>query len=363
MSKPKEIKVEGKKYFAWPYEEQTQIKHKVLESYLKIWIAKLGKFKNTIFFDCHGGCGAYLEENGQLSFGSSIRIKNIASEINKNRKTKTGVYYCEIESKYYRNYLEVIKDNGSPKILTYNKSFEDVIKDVNIKKYYNNYPTLFFVDPFGYNFKISELSPMMKGYGNEIIINFMFDFINRFLSIDNLEKRYNDFFGTNEWQLAKNMKEQEREEFLIGIFKNKIKEITGAKFVFAYRLCFPNKNQTYYYLVHATNHIDGITFMKTAFASVNNGRVQYLGKKNNDFTFWDLDYFKATEIYESNLKELSEKELTFEKLWYQIVENTAYTSKDLSQALIELESLKKVSITRVSSKRGSYKEKDIIKIL
>lgn len=36
MSKPKEIQISGKNYYAWKYEEQTKVKHKVLGSYAKI---------------------------------------------------------------------------------------------------------------------------------------------------------------------------------------------------------------------------------------------------------------------------------------------------------------------------------------
>lgn len=363
MSKPKEIKIEGKTYFAWQHEEQTQIKHKVLESYAKIWISKLGYKQNTLFFDCHGGCGAYINENGNVSYGSSIIVKKIADEINKNRGTKTGIYYCEVIKKNYKNFLDVVKDCGNPKIVAYNKGFEDVIKDSTVLKYYNKYPTLFLVDPFGYNFSIDNLSSLMNGRGNEIILNFMFDFINRFLSIPSLKNTYTNFFGSDRWKDALAMKDQEREDFLVGLFREKMKEITKAKYVFPYRLCYPNKDQTYYYLFHATNHIDGITLMKDAFAGVNNGRVQYLGKKNKDISFWDLSSFKSEDIYNSCLIKYKGKKISFEELWCKIVEDIAYTSKDLSQALVELERLGKVNVTRVSSARGRYKGRDTIEIL
>ncbi len=363
MSKPKEIHIEGKKYFAWPYEEQTQVKHKVLESYAKIWISKLGYKQNTLFFDCHGGCGAYISEDGNLSYGSSIIVKNIADEISKKRNTKTGIYYCELLKKNYENFLDVVNDCGNPRIVSYNKPFEDVIADTTVSKYYNKYPTLFLVDPFGYKFCIDNLSLLMKGHGNEIILNFMFDFINRFLSNASLETTYNNFFGSDKWKEALSMKEKEREDFLVKIFREKMKEITKAKYVFPYRLCYPDKDQTYYYLFHATNHIDGITLMKEAFAGVNNGRVQYLGKYNKEISFWDLSCFKSEEIFSLCLIKYKGKRISFGKLWSEVVEDIAYTSKDLSQALVELEQVGKVKVTRVSSVRGRYKESDIIEIL
>lgn len=363
MSKPKETAVNNKTYFAWPYEEQTQVKHKVLCAYSRIWIAKLGCRSNTLFFDCHGGCGAYIKEDGSVYYGSSILVKKIGHEVNKNRQYKTGVYYCEMEKNYYDNFLQVVDDVGNLRIASCNDKFEKIINKPSVKKNYTKFPTLFLVDPFGYNFAITSLSELMKSFGNEIIVNFMFDFINRFISKPELEESLNRFFGTDKWKKAINLYGQQRETFLVDVFRNRLKEITGAKYVFPYRLCYPNKDQTYYYLIHATNHIDGITLMKSAFASINNGRVQYLGKNNNVITLFDLSSFKATDIYTSFLKKHKDESIKFKDFWTEIVEDTAYTIKDLSEAIKELEKDSKISVTRVSSKRGSYRDSDIIYVL
>ena len=56
--KPSEVMISDKDYFAWSYEEQTQIKHRVIEAYAKVYMSKLGARSNTLFVDCHGGCGA-----------------------------------------------------------------------------------------------------------------------------------------------------------------------------------------------------------------------------------------------------------------------------------------------------------------
>ena len=151
----------------------------------------------------------------------------------------------------------------------------------------------------GTNPKKPVIYPQRCAYGyifSSLLGFILKNFITRFISKSELKDSFNRFFGTNEWEKAIGLTGRERETFLVNIFKNKIKDVTGAKFVFPYRLCYPDKDQTYYYLIHATNHIDGITLMKEAFASVNNGRVQYLGKHNNDISLLDLDCFKADEI-------------------------------------------------------------------
>lgn len=137
MSKPKEIQIPGKNYYAWGYEEQTKVKHKVLGSYAKIWISKLGYKSNTIFFDCHGGCGAYIDDKSDISYGSSILVKQIADDLSKKRSTKTGVYYCEKDKNTYDNFINIKNELGNMKINTYNDSFENVISKPDVSKYYN----------------------------------------------------------------------------------------------------------------------------------------------------------------------------------------------------------------------------------
>lgn len=359
--KPKEISVVGKDYFAWPYEEQTQIKHKVLKEYAYIWISKLGKYYDIIFFDCHGGCGAYIDAEGTVFYGSSFLIREKADEIctKFGRTKKVGIYVCEKDTNNYNNFCKVVKDRGV-RFKTFNEDFNNALDKRVVKQYYTSCPTLFFVDPFGYDLKMDNLGKMMGNVKNEIIINFMFDFINRFISEQRKDAHRDAFFGTHEWIGAADLSGKAREEFLINIYKNQLKKTTGAKFVYAYRLCYPDRDQTYYYLIHATNHIDGITYMKSSFARVNNGRVEYLGKKQNAISFFDLDYFKSTEFASYLLEIYHNRKMTVRSLWEQIVEDVAFTIKDLSNTLTQMVKDKMISVERVSSQRGGYKEEDII---
>lgn len=361
--KPENIAIEGKDYFGWEYEEQTKIKHRVLGSYSKIWISKLGKYYDTMFFDCHAGCGVYVDPiSKEISYGSSFIVEDVADKLNKSRSHKNYICACEIDKSSYENYKKVMADIGKNTISIKNQDFHIVLDDSKVKHYFSSHPTLFFVDPFGYTMKMTAIEKMMVNNKNEVFINFMFDYLNRFLAVSD-ETLLDDFFGSHDWVNANNLSGISREEFLIDLYRNQVKKATGARYVFPYKISYPDRDKTYYYLVHATNHIDGITHMKDAFASVNNGRVQYLGKNNNTISFFDFSFLKADEIYKSCLMPLKGQSITFTELWESIVEATAYTSKDLSEALTELVCSGKVEITRVTSKRCSYKEKDIIKVI
>ena len=178
--------------------------------------------------------------------------------------------------------------------------------------------------------------------------------------MDAIDRQRDAYFGCHDWTQALTLTGNEREEFLVDLYKRKLKEATGAKFVFAYRLCHPDKKQTYYYLVHATNNIDGITNMKDSFAQINNGRMEYLGRYQNELTIFDLDSYKSNSLVENVLKVFSGKTMTFISVLESIIENVQFQQKDLSEALKTMEKEGNVTIKRVSSTRGRYKDLDEI---
>ena len=102
MTKPKKKPIQGKQYFGWPYEPQTKIKHRVLCNYAKIWLSKLGKYNDTLFFDCHAGCGAYVDTTTQeVTYGSSFLIEEIACALNSKRNGKNYICSCEVDKEAY----------------------------------------------------------------------------------------------------------------------------------------------------------------------------------------------------------------------------------------------------------------------
>lgn len=362
MSKPKEISIQNKGYFAWPYEEQTQIKHKVLGLYYKIYASKLGVNSDILFVDCHGGCGAYINKDSLVSYGSSVIVNDVCTSVFLKRKTKSFIIICERDRHNYDNLNKVISELKINNIKTYNNDYNSVLTQPRLCSFYKKHPTLFFIDPFGYyDTPMANMSDLMSSFGNEILINFMFDFLNRGISVSSVdEAQLTSFFGSAEWKKARLKSGTERESFLVNLYKERLKATTNAKFVFAYRLCYPTKNQTYYYLIHATNHIDGINNMKNSFASINNGRVEYLGRKNNDISLFDMDSFKQEELSCFLKEKFNGESITFDELLESIVEDTATIEKDLRSTVKTMEQNGSVFIQRISSAKTGLKGKDKI---
>ncbi len=362
MSKPKEISIKDKNFFAWPYEEQTQIKHKVLSYYWRIWVSKLGKYKHTMFMDCHGGCGAYYDsETESISYGSSILVDKISTEVNSKRSFNNYICVCENNNRNLSNLKEVWEEQKCSNLCSFKcMDFNTALEDSKVSKFYKSHPSLFFIDPFGYDLIMENMSDLMTCSGSEIIINFMFDHMNRFLSIEDLNDQRDAYFGCKEWETALKYTGKQREDFLVELYKRKLKETTKAKFVFAYRLCYPGKRQTYYYLIHATNDIQGIVNMKNSFAGINNGKMEYIGRYQDQLTMFDMDSYKTSDIASNVLKPYRGKTIKFITLLEELIENVPFLEKDLSDAISMLEKDQKLKVNRITSKRGRYKGNDEI---
>ena len=352
MAKPEKIYIDGYDFFMWDYEEQTKMKHKVIAEYFPIWATKLGKKRSVNFFDCHGGCGAYWDNESQEAYwGSSILVAQKASELSERLHRKVEICVSEKEKENADNLKAVIAHLSlpvAPKVASI--SFEEMIANNAVKKlYYAKNPSLFFVDPFGFKVNYRDLETVMSFDRNELVVNFMFDYINRFIALPNLEPVFTAFFGCEDWKKASDMSGNEREAYLVGLYKRQLKKF--SKYVFPYRISVYGADRTYYYLFHAANHIDGASIMKSCFASLNNGKVEYVGNKSDNLFFFEIAEIKAEEVAAFLLSSFSGQQISFSSIVEAIIEDTLFVESDIRAALQQLEKRGKVKITRITSKR------------
>ena len=176
----------------------------------------------------------------------------------------------------------------------------------------------------------------------------MFDYINRFIGLPELSGNFDTLFGCQDWRDAITLEGAKREQRIVEIFRRQLKLL--GKYVFPYKLSFYDKDRTYYYLFHVTDHYDGCSIMKSCFASLNNGKVEYLGNRSDRITLFDLDEFKLEDAKEFLIRRFSGKKLTFTGVNEQIIEDTMYPEKDIRKALKSLKTEGKIQIVPVTSK-------------
>jgi len=336
------IKKDGLTY--WSIEEHTKVKHMVIQDYINIWIKILGSSFDLSIIDCYGGNGVYLDCNDLVHYGSPIIIQKLIKENFSKLNRKAKLYVIEEDLATLENLKYVLETTEGANGITFiNNDFNIIAKELisNIK----SKAQLYFIDPFGYNIEFDILKEIMKKNHSEIILNFMYNGLNRGVNASKV-KDYNDnFFGCQDWAYLSSITTN-RENEIVNFYKERCKSI--AKFVFPYRLSFPTINRTYYYLFHLTNHINGATIMKSSFAKFNNGKVEYLGKEQSQLTLFD--FYKDEEIKEFLLSEFSNVSISYLELLESIISECKYIEPDIKKALKILENENKIAVTRITSK-------------
>ncbi len=348
----------------WEYEEQTKIKHLVFADYFDKWIKILGKAHPLNYFDCFGGKGAY-KEGDKICYGSPVLAAEIIKNNSVNLKREVSLVIIDKDQNNLKNIEEILKYKKleiKPEII--NKDFDVAINKM-LDKHPNLAPTFFFVDPFGFKIKISTLKRMMEVSKSEILLTFMYNGIIRNLGIQEADNVLVDLFGSDEWKRLKDLESREKEKKIVELFRSKLKKF--CKFVYPYRLGFPEMDRTYYYLFHLTNYYLGCEIMKGSFAKYNRGRIEYRGKSQNQMTFYDYNNVKIDEIRECLLSTYQGSNKLFIDVIKEQIDETPYLVKDIRQAIRELEKdgkvniLRKIQITKSGKPKISIENEDRIK--
>ena len=345
------------------YEEQTKIKHLVFCDYIDKWIKILGKYSKINYIDGYGGKGAYEDKNGVIHYGSPIlaaesieRNKNILNRevnliiIDKNKKNLSNI----------KKIFDYKKINITPELS--NKDFDQTINSI-LDNIQNSAPTFIFIDPYGFRIKIKTIERIMNIPKSEVFLNFMFQGVNRWLGIQKFENIFDELFGNPKWRDCISLKGSIREKCLVSLYRKELKKI--AKFVFFYKLEFPEKKATYYYLIHLTNHVMGCIIMKSIFAKYNHGRLEYRGKRSNQTELFENSENKIFEAINYLKIKYKDKKINYQKILEDNIDNTDFLDSDFRNAIKKMENIDLV-VNRImpfnknGKLRTSIKPEDII---
>jgi three-Cys-motif partner protein len=355
----------GKPYFAYKYEEQTMIKHEVFKSYFDVWVKIVGHTNQLNFVDCFGGCGIY-DHGGQLYPGSPIIASQIIENNSSTLDRDCSVVILDIDENCTNNIPHAFQHfHCQCKPEVHNADFETFIND-KLTELNNDgktlCPTFFLVDPYGYKIKLNTIKRLMEVKNSEVYFNFMFNAINRGISSGKVDNTMDELFGCMEWRDCQQYHGNEREACIIDLIRNQFKLF--SRYVLPYRICFPKVDRTYFYMIHLTNHVRGCEIMKACFAELNHGKIEYMGKNQNQSFIFDLIENPVQEIESYICTNFKNLRLSFDELLDKMIDTTPYLGKDISSAVLNLYDRKLANIVRVSSKRQSSKpiKRDIVEV-
>jgi three-Cys-motif partner protein len=254
--------------------EQTYIKHTLLEAYLLRLFMIIGlRQKKVRYVDCFSG--PWQEGSADLRETSiGISLKNI-------QKCREGLKKNGKDVTFHALFIE--KDpNSFQKLRNYLSSVpqQEVSTDAFHGDFFNlrgsilewcgpDDFTFFFIDPSGWKNAVEEstLAPLLQRPNSEFLINFMYDFLLRTHTQEPFREHMHAVFGESPNTEGKSP--EEREEYLLSLYRNRLKDIspagTGKLRIVSVPVLYPTKDRTYYHLVYLTRHPKGITeFMEVS---------------------------------------------------------------------------------------------------
>ncbi len=242
--------------------EQTYLKHFFLERYLETVAFHIGyTYREFVYVDCFSGPWKAADE--QLA-DTSIRIAldklnyvrdGLAAQ---KRNANIRAIFVEKDPMAFRALETTLSlHGGAVETMALSGTFEENI--LTILKAVGTTFAFFFIDPKGWTgFAMDSITPVLRHQPGEVMVNFMYDFINRFINFPEPtnEQSLDRFFGTTRWRDIRNA--SDRETASLDCYQDQLRSAGSYPYVTSTRILKPHSDRAYFHLVYATRNPKGI---------------------------------------------------------------------------------------------------------
>lgn len=355
----------------WEMEPHTRAKHAILERYLDLWVPILtqGGFPEILYIDGFSGPGEYIGGHD----GSPIIALNtaLAATQRAGRHPKNAFFLFVEKDSDRASFLQTKVDAIQKPLwcrvkIAAGQSFADAFDELH--QWYRTRerdlpPTFAFIDPFGWSgvpFRI--VRDIMRYSACEVFVNFMYEEINRFLTLDAQADNFDTFFGTPKWRDYR--QSQTRNRDLHDLYARQLREDAGAKYVRSFQMR-NNRDVTDFYLFHATKSLKGLKVMKGAMWKVDS---------TGEFTFSDAtDPDQLVLLGGETQQQILEREIlsrfsgttaAVKDIELFVVEHTAFRETHYKKVLKALEQRVSTVLRVVNAspkrKKGTFADKNML---
>lgn len=239
--------------------EQSYLKHRVLSEYLRAWAQKHAstvRFKGRVRL-CYVDCLAGPWETQDVE----LRDTSVSIGLNalKEATARWGAniepvaVFVEKDPKRF-SALEAFLAAQAPGIrrVAIEGAFGDHV--VKINKEIGDSPAFLFVDPTGWDgVAMNYIAPLARPPQRDVMINVMFNFMNRFLEDPRafLRAQIRDFFGLADRDIPQGLSESELFEF----YKGQLRAQAGVTFAANLAIPHPTNARTWFHLVVGGHHL------------------------------------------------------------------------------------------------------------
>jgi three-Cys-motif partner protein len=234
--------------------EQTYLKHFFLERYLERVAYNVGSFaSNFVYID--GFAGPWRTDDPAFEDTSPIiaasALKAVRQGLQKSgRSLRIRCVFVEADVRAFARLRELAEQVRDLEVLTINSTFEEAIPKV--MDFLADSFSLTFIDPTGWmGYRLDLITPLLRRRLGEVIVNFMYDHMNRF------QESFDYVLGNTDWRSTLDEGEG-REAARLALFCEGLKRAGGFEYVTSTRIKKPLADRSYFHLVYGTRHPKGL---------------------------------------------------------------------------------------------------------
>jgi three-Cys-motif partner protein len=257
--------------------EQTQAKHFVLKRYLEGLAFKVLTFSDLTYVD--GFCGPWKTQTEDFSDSSFMIAIAVLRDAQRRLFERDGklrrirLFFSEIHPGAFRQLAAAVAPFHKPQdrfeIQTYQGSFEDAVSRVDA--FIGSSLPLIFIDPTGWTgYPLAKIKPLFSRPKCEVLITFMYDFINRFVHSEDPETlaSLDPILGGPGWRdrldtnLQRGVAAQE-------LFKEALRDAGRFRFVVSTAIDKATADRPHFSITYATKSLGGLReFRETEYRAL-----------------------------------------------------------------------------------------------
>ena len=362
----------AKRTIPWVIEEQTAVKHELLKSYVGTWMnilwqqqERMGVEQRLIFVDGFAGPGEYWTSEARVEKvdGSPIIVGKIANSRIKGQR-KLDIIAFDSDARTVQHLEPLLKRTNHT-----NQAWEihqadfmsgaRVLMEKLSARLGRDYPTFFFIDPFGYSgFPMRFLAEILKHPRTEAFVTLMTYDIVRFMDKPEQQSKMFDLFGTDAYKkhISECTTPQQRVNFVTSLYQQQLRAVAKARYVLGFRINTPGQGErARYFLFHASNNIKALKEMKNAMSRVSDREFSFeaigIGAAEQLDLFVDKPELRIKAAVLDHVKTCPGSRTEYSEVEDWAYERTAGVARDIKKALTELEKEGKVAIERKPGQR------------
>lgn len=350
-----------------PYEgrEQSKAKHIILKNYLEALAFKILTFKDLVFVDGFSGpwesrAEDFSDTSFRIALDTLVQVQNQVEAHHGSRKVTC--VFCENRYAAFQKLSEAVAPYHKPEnnfhVHAYHGKFEDKI--ASIVALAERAFILTFVDPTGWTgYPYSKIAPILKGPNREVVINFMFDYANRFTqtSSPEINKTFNPILGGEGWDRQIDRSRNFGDE-VVRLFRETLRREGQFRHVAVAPIDKTTMDRTQFVLAYGTNKYAGLVEFRNSQAKAMKINAQdrlrakdsKKGDSRQESLFDDPKVLLSTsakseherafnvakEFLIQRLSRVSAQSLPFEEIAAEIMEEFPLRETDVKQICIDL---------------------------